>query len=65
MLLGLEQQHMPHGDEDGDTQLQLHRRLLAMAVGRARRTVTITCKPGTEPDVLGLLDPATYRTEDV
>ena len=65
VLLGLEQRHMPHGEEAGDTQLHLHRRLLAMAIGRARRTVTITCKSGTEPDVLALLDPATYRTVDV
>ena len=62
ILLGLEQEHMPHGVGDEDTQMQLHRRLLAMAIGRARRSVTLTYKPGSEPDVLSLLDPATYDT---
>lgn len=61
VLLGMEQQHMPHGDDAADTQLALHRRLVAMAIGRARRTVTITYKPETKPDVLDLLDPATYK----
>jgi hypothetical protein len=27
--------------------------------------VTITYKPGTEPDVMQLLDPTTYRVEDM
>lgn len=61
ILMGLEQQHMPHGDEDGDTRLAQHRRLLAMAIGRARRTVTIGYKPESKPDVLNLLDPATFQ----
>ena len=61
VLMGMEQQHMPHGDEAGDTRLAQHRRLLAMAIGRARRTVTIGYKPATKPDVLDLLDPNTFR----
>jgi hypothetical protein len=35
-----------------------------MAIGRARRTVCLTYKPETEPDVVQLLDPATYRLEN-
>jgi superfamily I DNA/RNA helicase len=61
VLMGLEDQHMRHGNEDGDTRLAQHRRLLAMAIGRARRTVTIAYKPETKPDVLDLLDPTTYQ----
>jgi hypothetical protein len=55
---------MPHGDADDDTQLALHRRLLAMAIGRARRTVMITYKPGTEPTVISLLDPETFEVDE-
>lgn len=64
VIVGLEDGHMPHGDEEGDNQLAVHRRLLAMAIGRARRTVSLTYKPGSEPEVVHLLDPATYRIED-
>jgi len=64
IVLGLEAGHMPHGDEDGDTQLAIHRRLLAMAIGRARRTVSITYKPETAPAVVGLFEPDTFRVED-
>jgi superfamily I DNA/RNA helicase len=64
VITGLEDGHMPHGEEEDDTQLAIHRRLLAMAIGRARRTVCLTCKPDTEPGVMRLLDPATYRLED-
>lgn len=64
VITGLEDEHMPHGEEEDDTQLAIHRRLLAMAIGRARRTVCLTYKPETEPDVVRLLDPATYRLED-
>jgi superfamily I DNA/RNA helicase len=61
VLLGLEQQHLPHGDDAGDTQMARHRRLLAMAIARARRTVTIAYRPETKPDVLDLLDQETYE----
>ena len=64
VITGLEDGHMPHGDEEDDTQFAIHRRLLAMAIGRARRTVCLTYKPETEPRVIQLLDPATYRLED-
>jgi superfamily I DNA/RNA helicase len=63
VIAGLEDEHMPHGEEEDDTQLAIHRRLLAMAIGRARRTVCLTYKPETEPDVVRLLDPTTYVLE--
>jgi hypothetical protein len=61
VLLGLEQQHLDHGADAEDTQLARHRRLLAMAIARARRSVTIAYKPETKPDVLDLLDRRTYK----
>jgi superfamily I DNA/RNA helicase len=64
VLLGLEEEHMRYSDADDDTQLAQHRRLLAMAIGRARRTVMITYKPETAPRVLSLLDPATFTVDE-
>lgn len=60
ILLGLSAELMPHGPEDNDTQLANHRRLVAMAIGRARNTVVLTYKPGEESRVIGLLDPTTH-----
>jgi DNA helicase IV len=62
ILLGLSAELMPHGPEDNDTQLANHRRLVAMAIGRARNSVVLTYKPGEESRVVGLLDSATYET---
>jgi superfamily I DNA/RNA helicase len=59
VLLGLAADHMPHGLGENDTQMSNHRRLVAMAVGRARRTVALTYKPGEESHVIDLLDPST------
>lgn len=59
VLLGLAADHMPHGLEENDTQMSNHRRLVAMAIGRARRSVALTYKPGEESRVVDLLDPAT------
>ncbi|HEY3491683.1 MAG TPA: 3'-5' exonuclease, partial [Solirubrobacterales bacterium] len=59
-ILGLAAEQMPHGPEENDTQLNNHRRLVAMAIGRARKTITLTFKPGEESKVVHLLDPNTY-----
>lgn len=60
VILGLNQQVTPHGSEDGDSQFEALRRLLAMGIGRARRTVTVGFKPGEGSTLIGLLDSATY-----
>lgn len=60
IVLGLNQEVTPHGDEDGDAQLEVLRRLLAMGIGRARRTVTLGFKAGQGSSLIRLLDPATY-----
>ena len=65
ILLGLSAELMPHGPEANDTQLANHRRLVAMAIGRARNTVALTYKPGEETRVVELLDPATYETVEL
>ena len=59
-VLGLNQQVTPHGTDPGDERLDTLRRLLAMAVGRARRTVTIGYKPDDVSTLIGLIKPDTY-----
>ena len=60
LIPGLNQQVTPHGDGEGDATLDQLRRLLAMAVGRARASVMVGYKPGEGSTLIGLLDPATY-----
>ena len=61
LLPGLSQQVTPHGPETGDADLERLRRMLAMAVGRARKSVMVGYKPGEESSLIGLLDPSTYK----
>ena len=61
LLPGLSQQVTPHGPEAGDADLERLRRMLAMAVGRARKSVMVGYKPGEESSLIGLLDPSTYK----
>lgn len=60
LLPGLNQEVTPHGDEDGDGTLDSLRRLVAMGIGRARRTVTLGYKPGEQSTLIDLLDRTTY-----
>ena len=61
LLPGLSQQVTPHGPEAGDADLERLRRMLAMAVCRARTSVMVGYKPGEESSLIGLLDPDTYE----
>ncbi len=61
LLPGLSQQVTPHGPEDGDADLDRLRRMLAMAIGRARKSVMVGYKPGEESSLIGLLDSSTYE----
>ena len=61
LLPGLSQKVTPHGPEEGDGDLEKLRRMLAMAVGRARESVMLGYKPGEESSLVGLLDPSTYE----
>ena len=61
LLPGLSQKVTPHGTEEGDADLDRLRRMLAMAIGRARKSVMIGYKPGEESSLIRLLDPATYE----
>ena len=61
LLPGLSQQVTPHGPEPDDGDLHKLRRMLAMAAGRARKTVMVGYKPGEESSLIGLLAPGTYE----
>ena len=61
LVPGLSRQVTPHGPDEGDADLDKLRRMLAMAVGRARQSVMIGYKPGEESSLIGLLDPSTYE----
>ncbi|MEP1126323.1 MAG: 3'-5' exonuclease [Ilumatobacter sp.] len=60
LLPGLNQQVTPHGSEDGDAGLDRLRRLLAMGIGRARKTVAIGYKPSEASSLISLLDESTF-----
>jgi superfamily I DNA/RNA helicase len=64
-LLGLNRQVTPHGSGDGDGTLESLRRLLAMAVGRARKTVTLGYKITDPSTLVGYIDPHTYRLQEI
>lgn len=65
LLPGLNQEVTPHGEEDGDGMLDSLRRLIAMGIGRARKTVTVGYKPEERSTLIGLFDPATYDSVDL
>jgi superfamily I DNA/RNA helicase len=64
-ILGLSDRSTPHGDEERDDQLWVLRRLLAVAVARARKQVVIGYKPGEESDLIQFFADGTYEQEDV
>ncbi|RBO83088.1 3'-5' exonuclease [Nocardia puris] len=61
IILGLNQEVTPHGDGAGDAGLENLRRLLAMGIGRARKSVTVGFKQGSASTLIGILNPSTYR----
>lgn len=65
VLLGLNTELMPHGAENNDSQLDNHRRLVAMAVGRARKTVMLSFRPDVASSVVHFLDADTFDRVDL
>jgi superfamily I DNA/RNA helicase len=61
LLPGINQEVTPHGPEPGDADLENFRRMLAMAIGRARRTVMLGFKLGEESSLIRFLDSSTYE----
>ena len=65
LLPGLNQELTPHGPDAGDADLDRLRRMLAMAIGRARKSVMVGYKPREKSSLIGLLDPSTYDLIEV
>jgi Uncharacterized conserved protein (DUF2075)/UvrD-like helicase C-terminal domain len=59
-ILGFNGDWLSHGKNADDDDYQQLRRLLAMAITRAKKTVFIGYKPGQRSDLLDLFDPVTY-----
>jgi superfamily I DNA/RNA helicase len=65
LILGFNAEVVQHGDEDGDVRLDSQRRLLAMAVGRARQSLVVGYKPSDASRLIKFLDPETFHGVDV
>jgi superfamily I DNA/RNA helicase len=59
-MIGLAQSHASYGNAPDDDRYELLRRLLAMGVGRARKSVCLGTKPGEALSALDVIDPALY-----
>ena len=64
-VLGLNSETMAHGDDPEDDRLDMHRRLLAMAVGRARISVVLGYKASEASKIVDFLDPGTFTEVNV
>lgn len=61
LLPGLSRQVTPHGVGQDDGTLESLRRLLAMGITRARKTVQVGYKPGEASTLIDLMDASTYN----
>jgi superfamily I DNA/RNA helicase len=64
-ILGLSNENTAHGEDALDDQLTTLRRLLALAVARARQTVCVGYKPGEESDLVGYFAAGTFEGVDL
>lgn len=64
-ILGFSANVMPHGEEIDDNDFLLMRRLVAMAIARARKTVHIGYKSGEESDLIGFFGEESYQKMEV
>ncbi len=61
IILGLSKEVTPHGVDDDDEQLETLRRLLAMAVARARQSVLVGYKEEDASDLVGFFERNTFE----
>ncbi len=64
-ILGLNRETMSHGEEEDDDRLSMLRRLLAMGIGRAKKTVIVGYKPGAASKLIEFFDEGTYEEVEV
>jgi superfamily I DNA/RNA helicase len=60
-IVGLNRETTPVGDDPEDAQLDNLRRLIAMAAGRAKKTVVVSYKPSDVSRIVEFFDPTTYQ----
>lgn len=60
IMLGLNAEILQHGPDEGDDRLTRLRRLMAMGIGRARKSVIIGFKPSEEPMLVKYMKPDTF-----
>lgn len=65
LIPGLNNEVTPHGDEDGDGTLDSLRRLIAMGVGRAIKTVRLGYKPSERSAVFDYISSDTFDLVEV
>ncbi|MEN5275687.1 UvrD-helicase domain-containing protein [Brucella sp. TWI432] len=65
ILLGLAEEHAIYGEEDDDDRFNSLKRLLAMGVGRARKSLIIGIKPEEELVVINSIDPELFEVVDL
>lgn len=61
IIIGFNQENTHFGDEERSDQIQVLRRLLAVAVARARKQVIVGYKPGEESQLISYFDAATFE----
>ncbi len=65
LMPGLNKEVTPHGEEKGDGELESFRRLVAMGIGRARKSAILGYKPGEASTIIDLLDRETYDLREI
>lgn len=65
IILGLNREVTPHGEDEGDADLETLRRLFAMAAARAKRGLVIGYKPQEASRLVSLFREGTYMPVDL
>ncbi|WP_082219307.1 3'-5' exonuclease [Massilia sp. NR 4-1] len=65
IIIGLSAQNTPSEDEDDDDEFQVKRRLLAMAVARARKSVIVGYKPAEASNLVRFFVNGTFVQRDL
>jgi superfamily I DNA/RNA helicase len=64
-ILGLNDENTPYDGEESDDEVFVLRRLLAVAIARARKAVIVGYKPGEETRLVQYFVPGTFHSIDV
>ena len=64
-IIGLNEETTPYGDEESEDKVFVLRRLLAVAVARARKAVIVGYKPGEESKLVAYFKPGTFVEHDI